>query len=185
MVRPDLEGIPPLILPVGYRLRACRPDDAPEWLRVVRAAYGGEWADDAYELCILSDPSYRADRVFCVADTRDALAGTIAAFQKMYHGEDTGYVHMLAVAPRHQRRGLGAALLRTCLLHMRSEGRRDAALDTEASRLAAVRLHLAHGFLPFPENEREFRLWGETLRELGRDALAAALRLRALPVTDR
>ena len=100
------------------------------------------------------------------APSAGKLVGTAGAFQKLWHGDHTGYVHMMGVLPEFQRRGLGTALLRRCLLYFREQGWRDAVLDTESARLPAIRLYLAHGFRPAPEVEGDVQRWREVLAKL-------------------
>ena len=106
------------------------------------------------------------------------VARAAGAFQKLCHGDRTGYVHMVAVLPRFQRRGLGSALLCQCLGYFARHGWRDAVLDTDTSRLPAIRLYLAHGFVPFPESNMERKSWEQMLPLLGRRDLVAKLEVR-------
>jgi len=192
MVRPHLEGISAPELPAGFSLRACRAGDGAAWLDLVSRSYGGAWPEDAFHRFMLSEESFRPERLFFIvaesAGARPSTAArgalseaggrcvaTAAALQKLFHGDRTGYVHMMAVAPEYRRRGLGAALLRRCLLYFREQGWRDAALDTEASRLEAIRLYLAHGFAPAPEIEADLPRWRAALTALGRPDLAENL----------
>lgn len=179
MVRPDLEDVPAPDAPPGFRLRTWREGDEVQWLEIIRAAYGGEWSEDAFERCVRSDPAFRPERLFLATkgSEPELLCGAAGAFQKLIHGEGTGYVHMLAVRPEFQRIGLGAALLRACLRYFRAQSWRNAVLDTGPHHAAAVRLYLGHGFLPFPETPDELRAWRALLGELGRADLAARLRL--------
>ena len=97
-----------------------------------------------------------------------ACVATAGAFQNLLHGDRTGYVHMMAVLPEFRRRGLGAALLGRCLLYFREQGWRDAVLDTDVTRLPAIRLYLAHGFEPFPEVEADVEKWRTVLAVAGK-----------------
>jgi len=171
MVRPHLEGVPPVSLPAGATLRAYQPGDERAWLDIIRRGFDAHAGDDAFERRISQDEAFRPERVFFAVRSGRPV-GTAAAWQKIYHGEKTGYVHMLAVVPEERRQGLGAALLRTCLHYFRRQGWRDAVLDTETTRLDAVRLYLAHGFQPLPENETELENWRKALSILGRSDLA-------------
>lgn len=184
MVRRDLQGVAQPVLPAGFHLRHYRPGDEAGWLEIIRRSYGGHWPNDTFARCVLSDESFRPERLFFVAEERadgvEELVATAGAFQKLFHGDRTGYIHMLAVIPAYRNRGLGAALLRQCLLGFRAQGWGDAVLDTDATRLAAIRLYLAHGFRPFPELPGDLPAWREVLRQLGRADLAAGLRMPAV-----
>jgi len=177
MFRPNLDAIPRALLPDGFELRTYRRGDEAAWLRIIRSATGDTWPEDAFDKCVLSDVAFREERLFFATRNGEPV-GTAAAFQKLCHGERTGYVHMVAVLPRFQRRGLGSALLCHCLRYFARQGWRDAVLDTDTSRLPAIRLYLAHGFAPFPENGMELKSWQQLLPLLGRQDLVAKLEVR-------
>ena len=177
MVRPQLRDIPPPALPEGFLLRTWRPGDEAQWLEVIEAGYGGGWDAGTFDRCIRSDPAFRPEALF-VVEQGGRLVGVAGAFQKLIHGDRTGYLHMMAVLPEFRRRGLGTALLRKCLIYFREQGWRDAALDTEGSRAEAIRLYLAHGFEPAPEIEPDVRHWRAILAALGRPDLVTRVACR-------
>lgn len=175
MARTHLRDLPFAPAPGGFALRTYRSGDEIAWLALIRAAYGGEWGDDAFERCVRSDETFRPERLI-LAESGGGIVGAVGAFQKLIYGEHTGYVHMLAVGPGFQRRGLGAALLSRCLTRFRDEGRREAVLDTEQGRLPAIRLYLHFGFLPLPETPDELDAWRRILPPLGYARMAERLR---------
>ena len=180
MIRPHLGVLPKPVLPADFELRTYQPGDEAVWLRIIRSATGEAWPEDAFDKCVRSDVAFRADRLFFVARDGEQV-GTAGAFQKLCHGDRTGYVHMVAVLPRFQRCGLGSALLCHCLRHFARQGWHDAVLDTDTSRLSAIRLYLAHGFVPFPENNMERKSWQQVLPLLGRQDLVAELEVHPRP----
>ena len=114
MARTHLREIPAAPLPAGCLARTYRSGDEIPWLALIRAAYGGEWGEDAFERCVRSDEAFRPERLL-LAESAGRVVGAAGAFQKLLYGDRTGYVHMMAVSPDAQRRGLGAALLCRCL----------------------------------------------------------------------
>ena len=172
MVRPSLDDVPPPALPEDFSLRSCRAGDEAAWLGIIRRSYGGDWLEDAFQRHILSEESFRPERLFFAVREGGRPVATAGAIQKLVHGDRTGYVHMMAVLPEFRRRGLGTALLRRCLVCFREQGWRDAALDTEVSRLEAIRLYLANGFVPKPEIEEDVAKWRAVLGTLGRPDIA-------------
>jgi len=180
MLRPHLRDLLPPAPPAGVTLRSFRAGDEAAWLDVIRAGYGGEWAPDTFERCIRSDESFRPERLQ-LAERNGRLIGVAGAFHKVIHGDHAGYLHMMAVRPEERRSGIGTALLRACLASFREQGRREVVLDTDASRLPAVRLYLRHGFLPFPETAAEMESWRGVLAEAGYGGIIKRLRLRAVP----
>jgi mycothiol synthase len=165
-------------MPENFSLRSCCAGDEAAWLDIIRRSYGGAWPDDAFQRHILSEESFRPERLLFVVAEAGRPVATAAAIQKLVHGDRTGYLHMMAVLPEFRRRGLGTALLRRCLIYFREQGWRDAALDTEVSRPEAIRLYLANGFVPAPEIEEDVATWRAILIALGRPDLAAAEALR-------
>jgi len=184
MIRSHLGAIPRCVLPSGFALRTYQRGDEAAWLRVIRSATGETWPEDAFDKCVLSDVAFREERLFFVTHDGE-LAGTAGAFQKLCHGAQTGYVHMVAVLPRFQRCGLGGALLCECLKYFARQGWRDAVLDTDTSRLPAIRLYLAHGFVPLPENNKELKSWQRVLPLSGRKDLVATLGVHVEPQRER
>jgi mycothiol synthase len=166
MRRAELEGVPEPVLPDGvFALRTYRPGDESAWIDVIRRGYGGEWGEEAFERCVRSDDAFLPERLF-FATHAERLVGTAGAFQKLFHGDRTGYVHMMAVLPEFRHRGLGTALLRVCLRYFKSQGWQDAVLDTEEGRLDAIRLYLQNGFAPYPELPGDDARWAEVLRRI-------------------
>jgi ribosomal protein S18 acetylase RimI-like enzyme len=178
MVRPSLDAVPPPVLPENFNLRSYRAGDETAWLDIIRRSYGGDWPEDAFQRHMLSEESFRPERLLFVVTVTEGgrPVATAGALQKLVHGDRTGYVHMMAVLPEFRRRGLGTALLRRCLVYFREQGWRDAALDTEVSRPEAIRLYMANGFVPALEIEEDVTSWRAILVALGRSDLAEKLR---------
>ena len=175
MVRPNLDHVSPPVLPENFSLRFFRAGDEAAWLDIIRRSYGGDWPDDAFQRHMLSEESFRPERLFFAIAEGGRPVASAGAIQKLVHGDRTGYLHMMAVLPEFRRRGLGTALLRRCLIYFREQGWRDAALDTEVSRPEAIRLYLANGFVPAPEIREDAANWRAVLRAMGRSDLAATL----------
>jgi len=184
MIRSHLGVFSRPVLPAGFELRTYQSGDEAAWLRMIRLATGEVWPEGAFDKCVRSDVAFREERLFFVTCNGEQV-GTACAFQKLCHGDRTGYVHMIAVLPRFQRRGLGSALLCHCLRYFARQGWRDAVLDTDTSRLPAIRLYLAHGFMPFPENSMERKSWQQVLPLLGRQDLVAELEVHPEPQRKR
>ena len=171
MVRPSLDDVPPPVLPENFNLRSCRAGDEAAWLDIIAEPCGGVWPDDAFQRHMLSEESFRPERLFFAVMETGRPVAAAGALKKLVHGDRTGYLHMLAVLPEFRRRGLGMALLRRCLIYFREQGWRDAVLDTEASRPEAIRLYPAGGFVPAPEIEEDVAPWRAVLVAMGRPTL--------------
>jgi ribosomal protein S18 acetylase RimI-like enzyme len=178
MIRPNLDSIPAPALPENFCLRTCRAGDEAAWLEIIRRSFGGEWPDDAFQRHMLSEESFRPERLFFAVTAAGRPVAAAGALQKLPHGDRTGYLHMMAVLPEFRRRGLGTALLGQCLTYFREQGWRNAVLDTEVSRPEAISLYLANGFVPAPEIEADVASWRTVLVARGRSDLAMRLEVR-------
>jgi len=85
-----------------------------------------------------------------VADVGGAVAGFVAAV--LHHDEDLGEVHMLAVDPAHQRRGIGTSLLTAGTDWIEAQGRAVALVSTggDPGHAPARRTYERAGFTALP-----------------------------------
>lgn len=164
MVRHDLEGIPELPVPAGYRIRTFVPGDEAAWARVETAA--GEFTGEAQALDRFTSEfgphlAEMEERCLLLESGQDGIVGTATAWRNPgFRGSDHGRLHWVAVAPSHQCRGLGRLLVVRALLLMRRWHER-AYLTTQTSSWIAVHLYLDLGFVPFlgvPEQEEGWAL---------------------------
>ncbi|WP_367134032.1 GNAT family N-acetyltransferase [Saccharothrix sp. HUAS TT1] len=91
-----------------------------------------------------------------VADLRGRAVGFVAV--RVGDGE----IHMLAVDPDHQRRGIGSALTERAVDHLREAGVTLAVVGTggDPGHAAARRTYERAGFTPFPQVQYYRRLDG-------------------------
>lgn len=87
----------------------------------------------------LADP---ATRHFIVAERSDVIVG----YAGLGAYGDEAYVQTLAVAPAHQRSGVGTQLLVDLLTEARARGARSAGLEVRADNPGAQRLYARFGF---------------------------------------
>lgn len=134
-------------VPRGWRLRAYRPDgDDEEVVRVLREAYAstpdGGWTVEQLRERRDYDWFEAEDLLLAVDD--DGRVGGLHWTKR--RDEHTGEVYNLAVSPRAQGHGLGAALLHAGLHHLRDRGCDEVLLWVDLSNERAVRLYIAQGF---------------------------------------
>lgn len=72
--------------------------------------------------------------------------GQLAGYAGLLVIDDTADVQTLAVAPEHQRRGLGTTLLEAMIVEAAARGARDLLLEVRADNAAALALYGRHGF---------------------------------------
>ena len=143
-----LSGLPDAPLPPGISVRSHveRADDAGV-IAALEAAFGG--SEDAgwneHRLAVRRALRwYRADDLL-VAESADGIVGVHWTKQR---GDRVGEVYVLGIAPVAQGIGLGRALLRSGLSHLRERGCTEAILWVDESNETALRLYRAEGFEP-------------------------------------
>lgn len=85
------------------------------------------------------------DGVFLALDGPGGEAIGVASCRA---GEEWGEVDLVAVVPRHRRRGAGAALLQAVLGHLTAQGLARARAELAPSDRDSLSLFRAHGFEP-------------------------------------
>jgi GNAT superfamily N-acetyltransferase len=160
LVRPTLDGVPDVPLPVPFRLRWYQPGDAAAWVVIHRRADAYHAASEALFEREFGDPSASelADRQCYVFDAADRPVGTITAWFDVTD-RDLGRIHWLAVVPACQRHGIGRALLAAACRRLVRLGHSSAYLMTSTARIAAIRLYLGFGFVPEPRSTAEQQVW--------------------------
>jgi ribosomal protein S18 acetylase RimI-like enzyme len=108
----------------------------------------------------LADVAGRAQRaeLLVARDATGRVVGSVALvlsgdFGEVTASEDEAAFRMLAVDGGVRGRGIGEALVRTCLDRARSAGKRRMVLSTDARMTAAHRLYERLGFTRLPERD--------------------------------
>lgn len=145
------------------RVRRAEPRDHAAIGEVTVAAYAGlSEADEGGYVDKLRDAAAR-DReaelwVATMSDSDETVLGTVTVchdgspWREIARG-DEGEFRMLAVAPRAQGQGVGAALVRLCIDRFREVGAPGVVLSTLPAMHAAHRLYERHGFVRAPERD--------------------------------
>jgi ribosomal protein S18 acetylase RimI-like enzyme len=143
----SLSDIPPLHMPVEYRVRAYRSGDEKSWVQLVNAAFATEKRASVR----VKGAAFAGERgrvLFLEREADGELAGTVALLGDWFDGRPVGQIEWLAVHPAHRRRGLGEALVVAALHDLRERGQTEALVETHPSLTAAVRLYERLGFAP-------------------------------------
>lgn len=173
MLLPSLEGLPALEVPPGYGLRTWRDGDERAWGAIMESpdGIGTNWTVQAVREKLVSRPQFQPDSVFFATfDTDgDAPVASAASWRHPEEERSRGYVHMVASLPAHRGKGLGRLVTLATLHHMRRHGFKDARLETDDFREAAVRTYLRLGFVPQyvddPLSDHQAR-WSAVLRRV-------------------
>lgn len=136
-----LHSLPPL---PEAPLRRARRADRPEVLQIDAATFSPFWRLDEWGLdqAVAATPTSR----FRVATEGDDVVGYAISGRAGCEG----YVQRLAVDPRHQRAGLGRALVLDGLHWLARRGCGRAVVNTQVGNEAAYRLYVRLGFRPQP-----------------------------------
>lgn len=146
MRRPWLDDLPePPALPPDYVLRRYEPADLEALATVLTRAFGETWDQQRVRERLADAPDVQA--TYVVARNRRIVA-TASARVVPDEFPVSGYVHWVAADPECQGRGLGLLVSERVLRHFKEAGLRDAVLETQDFRLAAVRSYLRLGFVP-------------------------------------
>jgi len=127
--------------PDGLRLLSVAPE-ASEKYAALAAAIFGESIRDATDFitATLADPS----RELFMAMTTEGAVGVAAIARQ---GDGGHELFGLGVAVESRRRGLGGAILDTCLFVLKKRGAQVIALDVDVNNEAALALYRSRGFV--------------------------------------
>jgi mycothiol synthase len=178
MVRPHLEGLPPLAaavaaLPPGYRLRRYRPEDQPGWTALMNTGQMGEWTAQRTreQLTGRPWPQFDPHGLFVVTHAppggdAEVLVASACAWLAAPEERETGTLHMVCVLPEHRGLSLSHPVCLAVLHRFRERGFRRVRLTTHDWRLGAVKVYLRLGFQPLYRHPRHPDQWAALLRAL-------------------
>jgi mycothiol synthase len=152
MLRPDMEHLPPVVVPEGYVLRAPETGELPAVHEMAVAAFRehwGEWegADREIEEWI-EDPRFRRDLVVVAFHGTEPVTVLSNMVETVLDGSVRGMLEGLATHRDHRRRGLARAAMARSLELLRAEGATTAYLgvDTDNDN-RALALYESFGFV--------------------------------------
>jgi ribosomal protein S18 acetylase RimI-like enzyme len=139
------------------------PAGPADFARIAELTVGVYTAEDLAPreyLPELADVAGRADRaeLLVARDGDGRVVGSVALvltgdFGEVTRSADEGAFRMLAVDPAVRDRGVGEALVRTCLDRARAAGKARMVLSTDPRMTAAHRLYGRLGFSRLPERD--------------------------------
>lgn len=153
----DLEQIPQIELPEGYRFVFYKQGDRDTWIDIEKSAK--EFV--SYEQGLASWNKYYENRqeelpvrMVFIENSAGEKVATATAFYDIF-GQDKsgdGWLHWVAVRREYQRRGLSKPLIVYALNVMRELGYKHAKIPTQTNTWLACKIYLDLGFMPLPEN---------------------------------
>jgi mycothiol synthase len=148
MVWPEhLRNAPPDVqLPAGYSLRTHIPGDQPRFFQLMELAGWPGWNEEVLQSWL---PRILPKGWFMAIheESGEIVASAMALHSNVYTlGGELGW---LASDPAHAGKGLGLAVSAAIIARFIEEGFRGIHLYTEDYRLAALKIYLKLGFIPF------------------------------------
>ena len=148
-------------------LQTTQPSDLPLLAQLLDRAFGaGSWDEARVEQALRADPSVLATYVVVRGGALVATASVLVLGE--YPG--SGYMHWVGADPDEQGKGLGTLVSLRVLRHFKELGLRDAVLETQTFRVAALRTYLRLGFVPeyyYGDPDGQLR-WARLLPQLCR-----------------
>ena len=165
MIRPDLDDLPPVVLPDGCEIRAYRPGDEKVWAEIMNTGIGSDWDAARAKEHLTRQPRFDPEGLFFAA-LDGKTVGSACAWRSSAEERKTGMVHMLCVLPEARGRKIGYALTLRALHYFRDHGFSDAYLDTDDVRIPAIKAYLRLGFEPFYYDETHMERWERVRSEI-------------------
>ena len=167
MVRPNLEDLPGLELPVGYDMRTYRTGDEVHWARIISDSFGGrERTAQDTENEITGRDVFVSDGLY-FATHQGVPVGTACAWRQSVDEKDVGYVHMVGVVAEHTGHKLGQWVSLAVLCYFRDNNFKCSILDTDDFRIPAIKTYLNLGFIPVYVEEGQPERWRNIFEKLG------------------
>jgi mycothiol synthase len=166
MRRPTLLDVPALpILAASLIVRRAQVEEVGALAALLGRAYPTEtWDAAGTEHELFGDETVRATLVVAAEGRLIATA----SLQVHTDAPECGWLRWVATAQERRREGLARALVIGVLALAAQAGCREARLQTETDRLAAIRLYLQLGFEPLVRSDGEREAWAQVLRFVAR-----------------
>ena len=160
-----LNAPPPVALSPGYALRTYRPGDEPGFYELMARAGFPEWNDTyltEWMGRILPESWFMAVQ----EDTGEIVATAMACHDHSEYHPFGGALGWVAGHPAHSGKGLGTTVSAAVTARLIDAGYRDIHLHTEDDRLAAVKIYLRLGYIPFLYAPGMEKRWQSIYRKL-------------------
>jgi mycothiol synthase len=151
MARPLHRGVTVAAAPAGVTLRPLDIDGDARALHALDAesfAASPDYVPESYEMFVSEHLRAHdvAPELSLVAEERGEIVGLMVA--RRWRHEGSGYVDLLAVAPGHQRRGIGTALLTQGFAAFAAAGLVQAQLGVASDNPRGLRVYESAGMGP-------------------------------------
>ncbi len=153
----DLDSLPHIPLPEGYRFVFYQPGDRDAWIDIEKSAK--EFTD--YEQGLKAWNNYYAgnekelvDRMVFIENAKGIKVATATAYYDITNRDrsGSGWLHWVAVRREYQGKGLSKPLISYVLGVMKKLGYTHAKIPTQTTTWLACKIYLDFGFMPLPLN---------------------------------
>ncbi len=165
MRRATLDNLPLLPpLPDGYVIRDYKAEDLEPLSALMRIAFEDpQWSSDKLRRVLVDASDVK--RIIVIEHAGLPVATASARLMPEQH-PGSGYVHWVAVDPTHRGKRLGYIVTLACLYAFRDFGCRDAVLETDDHRLAAIKIYQELGFTPEDRHPTHAERWAIVISNL-------------------
>ena len=166
MVRPNLNDLPKLELPIGYHLRTYREGDELHWANIISDSFGGRPRAAQDTQNEITNRDVFAPDGFYFITHQDIPIATACAWRQSADEIDVGYVHMVGVVGEHTGKKLGKWGSLAVLFYFKENGFTCSMLDTDDFRIPAIKTYLNLGFIPVYVDETQSQRWKDIFKTL-------------------
>jgi mycothiol synthase len=165
MRRSSLDHLPPMPrLPAGYELRTANLHDGDALTTIMVSAFGADWSLQRVLSTVLEAED--VDTTFVV--TAYGVPVATASARLVSTRPESGYLHWVATHAEHRHKQLGYGVSLAVLHRLGEVGCRNALLETQPFRIAAIRLYLRLGFVPEESHNGQTNEWQQVLQQVAR-----------------
>ena len=155
----DLNDLPEIPLPEGYRFVFYTPGDRDHWIAIEQSAKEFSCYEDGLkswnDYFGGKDHELISRMVFVENESGEKVA-TATAFYDIFSRDNDGWMHWVAVRRDHQGKGLSKPLISYVLRLLRDLGYTCAKVSTQTNTWLACKIYLDFGFLPTGESIGHF-----------------------------
>jgi GNAT superfamily N-acetyltransferase len=167
MLRPSLDDFPQYSLPNPFTIRWYQTGDEQHWLAIKARSDHFHQADLAYYQSIYgAHAELLPQRQAFLYDGAGQPIGTTTAWFEDFAGQHYGKVNWVLIVPEAQGQGLAKPLLSAIGQRLRLLGHQRALLYTLTTRLPAIHLYQAFGFVPYIRHAADREAWDYINRHL-------------------
>ncbi len=145
MRRDDLESLPPLETPGGYRLvERLEAKHAASLARVLSESFEDPgWTEERTLAGLLEDPNV-IQTVGVLSGDEVVATASCQLLPRVFPNQ--GVIHMVGALPAHKGRGLGRVAVLAAMRRFRRMGYESLALTTDDDRIPAIRTYFTLGW---------------------------------------